>query len=53
MANALRDAVFITIGKALRVYGLIFGISPRAARDQLRSQAALEGALARPLSYQH
>ncbi|MGH2460626.1 MAG: type II toxin-antitoxin system death-on-curing family toxin [Chloroflexota bacterium] len=52
MANAPAEAVDITLDMALRLYGLIFGISPQQAHDQLRSIAALEGALVRPVFYQ-
>lgn len=52
MANAPDEAVYVTPAMALRLYGLIFGISPQHARGQLRSVAALEGALSRPMFYQ-
>lgn len=51
MANAPDEAVYVTLDVALRLYGLIFGISPPQARDHLRSLAALEGALTRPMFY--
>jgi death-on-curing protein len=45
------EPIYLELADALQLYAAIIGGSLAQAADQLRDQAALEGALARPRSY--
>lgn len=45
------EPVYLELVDALELYAAIVGGATRQASDQLRDQAGLEGALARPRSY--
>lgn len=45
------EPVYLELVDALELYAAIVGGTTRQASDQLRDQAGLEGALARPRSY--
>ncbi len=45
------DLVYLELADALELYAAIIDGSVQQARDQLRDQGGLEGALGRPLSY--
>jgi death-on-curing protein len=47
------DIVYLTLEDALALYAAITGGTPADAANVLRSEPALEGALARPQSYAH
>jgi death on curing protein len=47
------ETVYLTLQDALELYAAIIGGTSTDARTFLRSLPALEGALARPLSYAH
>ena len=47
------DIVYLTLEDALALYAAITGGIPTDAANVLRSEPALEGALARPQSYAH
>ncbi len=54
MSGELDDGfAYLSLADALEIYAAIFSLTAEQAADHLRSQEALEGALARPASYAH
>ncbi len=51
--DELDQLVYLDFDDALEIFAAIIGGSTQQAADQLRSPAALEGALGRPASYAH
>jgi death-on-curing protein len=47
------EPIYLELVDAVELYGLIIGASAVKAADQLRDQAGLESALARPQMYAH
>jgi death-on-curing protein len=47
------EPVYLTLEDILELHGLIIGVSPTEAVDQLRNRDGLESALARPATYGH
>ncbi|HKP19644.1 MAG TPA: hypothetical protein VJT84_14305 [Gaiellaceae bacterium] len=53
MAAGESETIYLTLADALELYAAIVGGTTTAAQNVLRSEAALDGALARPQSYAH
>jgi death-on-curing protein len=47
------EPVYLTLGDVLELHALIIGATAAEAADQLRNEAGLESALARPETYAH